>query len=229
MPRTRITYRGDSSRSARAPQRDERELQVALSQVDDEIARDLLARFTPLVERIARRYRRRLATLFHVVTQSDLEAVGRVALLEAWLRYRDGDASRDNAGGGYATWARRIVAWRIRETVERAHSLEPPSVLRADSHNGVLRHKAAQGFSPAAECYASEVRLWLRFRIGSLSPRRQVIVAGILQGHTQAVLGRSLGVSEGLVSIEYTAALEELRGWARQDGIDGVSFDTVGF
>jgi len=178
-----------------------------------------------MVAALAARYAKKARGAFHTITPADLIAVGHTAVLEAFVRYREGDTSRDNDGGGFASWARTVVTWRIGGAVREALETEPSRGQRADSGNGVLRGWATAAPLADALYYEEEMRAWLLYRLRHLSTRRAIIVAAVMKGETQASVARTLGLSPGRVHQEYQRALSELRAWAAEDGFDGIDLD----
>lgn len=199
-----------------------RELRVSLAEVDNATAHKLIEHHRPIVNTIVHRYASSAQQAFHVLLREDLVTIGETAVLEAYVRYRDGDPSKDNAGGGFATWARRVVGWRVSEAVQRALTQEPHVNNRADSANGVLRAHRASNPRPDTVAYRRQLMAWLRRRLRRLSPRQRIIISAVLKGESQAAVARSLGLSPGRVNQEYFHALEQLRQFAAEDGFDGV-------
>lgn len=200
-----------------------RDLRVELSAVDDATARALLTRHGPMVRGVVLRHMRAAQRTFHLLDQDTLVSIGQAALLEAHVRYREGDLSRETVdGAGFRCWARRVVGWRVSAAVQRHLEAEPPRTMRADSHNGALRTKEGSAIHPDEQAYHHELGRWLKRCLGRLELRERMIVALLLRGESKADVARSIGLSESRVGRLYERALGKMRTWAAEDGLDGL-------
>lgn len=198
-----------------------------LAQIDASIAEALLRQYGGDSRRIALRcYRivRRRGPFFAVdFDLEDLIAVADAALLEAWVAYRDGDASRDRAdtgdfSAGFTMHVRRVIYWRLRDYVEGLHgSQSPTKSTRIDAETGLSREKDV--YDVEAIFYQNELRVWLRDALCSLNVQERAIVTGIAQGTSQSQLARELGLSHDMVHRYYHAAIRRLREQAIIEGI----------
>jgi len=130
--------------------------------------------------------------------REDLIAVGRLAVLEAYVTHRAERALE-------ATWVRKIVRWRVTE-----ESLE-----QASGREDLL------GFvdSPAGDQYdpeAHHLRQLLREAVerGQLGIREQMVVDGRLRDETFVRIGQVLGISSTRAHQVYKVAVTKLRRWA---------------
>lgn len=200
-----------------------RSLRVDFGTVTDEVARGLLDRYTGMVIVIVREYIPASRRGLHEVDTDLLVSIGQTALLEAHIRYREGDTSKERApGSGFSSWARRVVGWRVREAIHIFISAEPGRSSRCDSANGVLHGHTVRGPLPDERAYHHALGVWLKTCLARLEPRERLIVACLIRGETQAAIARSLGLSAGRVNhiVKYTLA--QLREWAVAEGFDGV-------
>lgn len=215
-----------------------RVLPLDLGEVDDATARQLLEQHRPIINTAIKRYLAASSVAFHTIPRDDLRAIAEAAVLEAFVRYREGDQSRDNGGGGLATWVRRVVGWRVGEVVRNALACEPlqseraesPRSPNADPNGASPQHQLPRQFhyepQQAEVVQARQLVGWLRHRLRSLTPRRRVIIVSVLKGEQKCSIARSLGISPGRVSQEYKVAVERLRELALQDGIDYLGLES---
>lgn len=220
---------GRLSDRRRRPISDKRLFPLDLSSIGDAAARDLIERYRPIINDTVKRYLPGARATFHVIRREDLCAVAESAVLEAAVRYRVGDEGRDNQGGGLATWVRRVVGWRVSESVQNLLVNEPLQSERvyneADpTSTWSTNVHVDSGFRQAATQHtivqARQVVEWLQRSLGSLTPRRRIIIVSVLRGEAKTSIARSLGISPGRVSQEYKTAVEQLRKLALRDGID---------
>ena len=192
-----------------------------LAQIDASIAEALNKQYGGDSRRIAMRcYHtvKRRAPFFAVdFDLEDLIAVADAALLEAWVAYRDGDASRDRTdsgdfSAGFTMHVRRVIYWRLRDYVEGLQSSVPPSTARCDIAEGA--HEPAI-FDVEVIFQNQELRVWLRSALRTLRVRERAIVTGVAQGSSFRELGIELGLSYMTVSRYYHQALKRLRTLAR--------------
>lgn len=207
-----------------APDRNtRRDLRVELADVDNETARELLDRYTGMVVQVVRMNAPAARRAFHLIDADSLVAIGQAAVLEAHVTYREGDLSKERVtDSGFRVWARRVVGWRVAESVRRQLDIEPAGSLRADSSNGVLRTQAAASVSPDLQTYHHEMGRWLKQCLARLPLRERLVVALLMRGETKAEVARSLGLSPSRVGQVYFQALTKLRAWAVEAGFDGM-------
>lgn len=216
-----------------------------MASVDEATARRLLAEHRGIIRAVLRRHLPRAAGAFHPIEVDDLRSIAECAVLEAWLSYEAGDASKETTpGSGFRLYVRRIASWRVGDAVGRLRRAEPPAARRAldprrkagsDTASGgeageqpLVEALPARlnGSAPDARCYRGELGAWLSRAIGRLPLRQRLVISGELVGETQAALADQLGLSPGRLSQERSAAIRTLRELALADGLDGFSLDS---
>ncbi len=163
-----------------------RSVRIDLSAVSDIDARRLLSSYGALVRKTAARY--------HMQDVDELVALGHIGLMEAFLTY-------DPARGTELSWVRSQIRWRIQEGARGERRQ-----LRFVGHDPDLvptngRHDPSR---------LVEIER-LRWAIGQLSPRLQMIVDGRMRGETYEELGHSLGISTTRAHEQNQQAVDELR------------------
>lgn len=156
-----------------------------------------------------------------------MQAVADAAVLEASTTYRVGDRSREKTtDGGMRAWVRLIVSSRLSDYASSLRKELGARTFsqRADAHNGVLRGKPTEEASPATAVYSRQVYDWMLDALGRLEPRERVIVTAVVfEGQTFESIGSSLGLSRPMAWRVYRKALDRLRVWAADEGIDSAS------
>lgn len=185
-----------------------RAVRLDLGTISGPLARQILEQSASAVEAEVRRLR---PALKHTqgLDADDLRSMGQIAALESYLTW---DAA---AGCALRTWTGKVIRWRLSEAIERAQSPErcsgstPPKALE-------------QTYDPSEGYDASERIGWLETTVGTLAPRLRCIVAAKLRGESGSEVGRTLGVSQTLISVELDRALGTLRLQAVDDGLGEV-------
>lgn len=174
-----------------------------LRALSDAHARELLARFAPIIEGAVRAFTSWGA---HVSLEpDDLRQLARVAVLDAAVAHRDGGASLKR-------WVRQSVRWRLTEHLER--SVRPEDPLEAPE-------KVFNGQDPEELVARLRSVRWVRDAIDGLPvPRQRTIMACRLQGEGFREIARTLGISPTRVHQEAQLALEVLRERATHDRLD---------
>lgn len=220
-----------------------RELRVDLSEVDNETAKRLLREYEAAIVVAVDKHWCRVRHAFFVATREELLATAQSAVLEAWVTYDVGDVTREKTlNGGLRSHVNRVVGWRVAEYVtlivrglprsQRADLLAAMQYVDTDQSSDFETNTSRFGHclpdtnQPLADeaHYTHSVRVWLRQRIGRLPPRQRIIFSEILRGEKQAKIGESLGIRETRVYQEYFAGLQQLRKWAKEDGIDSIEW-----
>lgn len=159
---------------------------IDLGGIDDPTAERLLAAYMPCVRAVARLYAKS--------ERADLEAVGRAAILEAFL-----SLDREKASEG--TWIRRVIHWRVTEAIQDLP--EEALVGHAEVLDG---HEIDRNPELGYE------RHLVLDAVKALSPRHAtIILARLLDGDTFEQIADSLGISTQLTHVEYQRAIVELR------------------
>ena len=200
-----------------------RDLRVELSSLDSATAQALIDDHTGMVLGVVKLNMPAARRTFHLLDRDTLVSIGQTAVLEAHIKYREGDLSRETVNGsGFRTWARRVVGWRVSAAVRRQLEAEPARGVRADSHNGVLRYQEGPDIPPDVQAYHHQLGRWLKHCLSRLELRERLIVALTLRGEPKAEVARSLGISPSRVGFHYRQAVDKMRVWAAEDGLDGV-------
>lgn len=159
---------------------------VDFRRVDPAAAQRLLAAYLPIVRAVAR--------LYPASEQAELESVGRLAIMEAFVSF-------DEAKAAEATWVSRIVHWRLAESAKQQPE-DSTLTGRADVFEGhEIQH------DPERSYFKGVVLDNLR----ALPPRQSTVILAFLQGETFAEIGASLGISAQHAHVEYKSAVKHLR------------------
>ncbi len=157
-----------------------------LGRVDPATAQRLFAAYEPRVRAVAK--------LYLSSEHDDFVAVGRQAVLEAFVTHNAEKASE-------ATWVHRVVHWRLAEYAKR---LPEDSTLtgQADVIDGhEIDHNPELGYLKAL----------VLDHLRHLSPRQSTIILAFIQGETFQEIGDSLGISVQHTHVEYQDAIKRLR------------------
>lgn len=168
------------------------DLRVNLGAIGEQRARDLLARYSGLVDRIARDYSSRHDDI------DELQSAARIGVLEAALTF---DARKVPE----AQWVALIVRQRVRAVVQSARTwhetreelaTEPLTNGRHDPEGLMLRR--------AMFSYLS-----------LLPPRESVILSARLQGETFQEISDACGISVSNAQRSAERALARIRQWIK--------------
>lgn len=160
--------------------------------LDDRTARQLLQQYLPVVRALCRLYPTHL--------RDDLDAVGRVAILEAYVRHEPSRSAQ-------ASWVRWLVRRRLAAHAQQLRTAELP-----------LEQEPAAAELPAAETFALQ----------QLSvEQREIVVAHAARGETFRQLGKRLGVRPQTVHRRYHAAIVQLQAKAAEAASQGVAPTTA--
>lgn len=173
---------------------------VDLSDIDQETAAELLASYTPIVKRAAFRLRR---VAIPGIDREDLLAVGRIAVLEAYVTWNR------RAGSVFSTWVCRVVRWRMGEVVQKCATQEE-----------TLVRDPAETNTPESRFLAAEDESWFETAVSELTPRQGAIVAARLDGETLAEIASTLGIHLSRVSRELQTAINALQKKAQREAVD---------
>jgi DNA-directed RNA polymerase specialized sigma subunit len=169
-----------------------------LGRIDGPTAARLIALYLPIVRAVLR--------LYPQSTWDDLEAVGRVAILEGHLSH---DPTK---GANEATWVRKVIHWRLSADAI-VQPVDCTLTGRAEPLGGhELDHNPELGY------LKHQVLEALR----ELSPRHQTVVLARIEGETFDAIGQSLGISDQRAHTEYVAAVAHLRRLVNPDAPDVV-------
>jgi DNA-directed RNA polymerase specialized sigma subunit len=148
-------------------------------QLDAATAKRLLAEYGPVVHAMCRLYPSHL--------RDDLSAVGRVAVLEAYL-------SHEPSRSAQATWVRRLVRWRL---AAEARAQGPASLP--------LTQEPAAAVNEPAETTTLPAFL-------ALSPlQREIVLCRLNTSETFEQLAARLHTSRQRICRQYHAALQQLQ------------------
>lgn len=161
------------------------------------------------MRRIARRLFVVAERSFIVASLDDLISIGQVALCEAWTRFHR--EHPDRSVHGFGQWMRRIVRWRIVESISQLRPEGLTFASRADSHNGGLSEYAAPFEDPADALYRRELREWLRKALGQLDIRESALIIAVMNGESLASTGATFGIGRTRAFQEYERAMDKLR------------------
>lgn len=170
-----------------------KEVRVDMASISAADASQLLAQFGPLV--------RRIAGDFPTVDSDELEAVGRIAIMEAWVTHKPQRIP-------LRQWVRRVVRWRIVELADGEMSQQYFSPL--DLVSGTVGEPMTNGRHDPERRFMLEQIIEL---VPYLPPRQAMIIDGRLRRETYEEIGRSLGISAQWCHQEYMSALAQLREW----------------
>lgn len=173
-----------------------------LSAISSERAAELLKEFGALIEGELRKYG---GVHLQGLGYDDLRSVAQLAVLEASL-------SHDPERGTLRTWARRLVRWRLGDTVKQAQPKEELTDRPEDFLNGR---------NPYEILAKIEETMWVHQSVGCLDPRRRTIVVATMAGETLRQIGPTLGISKSRVGQERDTAFAWLREQALEAGLDG--------
>jgi RNA polymerase sigma factor (sigma-70 family) len=154
--------------------------------IDPATAQRLIAAYLPVVRSVAR--------LYPTSERDDLESVGRVAILEAFLSF-NAQKSQES------TWIRRVVHWRLAEAAQRLPE-DSTATGRAEVLDGhEIDHNPELGY----------MRALVLDNLRALTPRQSTVILAFMQGETFAEIGASLGISSQHAHVEYQTAIAQLR------------------
>lgn len=164
-------------------------VRVDMSSIPPATAVRLLAEYEPLV--------RRIASTFPTLEAEELHAVGRVAVMEAWVTHNPQRIP-------LRAWIRQVIRWRI---VDRADG----ELSRLDQATLELAPE------PDTNGRHDPERLFMLDQIIELlvylPPRQAMIIDARLRRETFAEVATSLGLSQSTCHAEYLNALAQLRKW----------------
>lgn len=158
-----------------------------LGSIDSATAARLIGQYMPIVQQVV--------LVFPSSEREDLRAVGRVAILEGYLWHEP------HKGSNEATWIRKVIHWRIMESVERL-----PEDCGVTGRAEVLDGKEID-HNPELGYLKHLVLAGLRH----LQPRQQTIVLALLEGETFDEISRSIGISPQATHKAYAKAVRELQ------------------
>lgn len=172
-----------------------RDVRVDMSSCDEPTARRLLEEYTPLVQR--------MVGDFHGLDTDDLVAVGKIAVIEAHVTFRESRAIPRRS------WTTTVIRWRMAVAVDRTLVLQRLETPLDDGD------PITNGHHDPEKAFLREVLTEL---MGHLSPRHQAVLEGRLRGETMEEIGDMLGLGRSRVEQEEKAAWAVMRKLA-EDGL----------
>jgi RNA polymerase sigma factor (sigma-70 family) len=133
----------------------------------------------------------------------DLRAVAHIAVMEA-------SQSHEEERGGLKGWVRKVIRWRLAETVKAAQ----PDAELTDRPEDFLN-----GANPYEVMEKLEEIMWVRQSVNALDPRRRTIVVATMGGETTRQIAPTLGIGKTRVGQERQKAYETLRDQALEAGL----------
>lgn len=178
-----------------------RVIRVDLSAIDQETAEELLSSYRSIVNRAAFRLRR---IPIPGIDREDLLAVGRIAVLEAYITWNR------NGGSVFSTWVCQVVRWRMGEVVQKCARLNEETLTR----------DPAETNTPESRFLTAEDESWFETAVSELTPRQGAIIAARLDGETLAQIAATLGIHYSRVSRELQTAVYILQKRAKIEAVD---------
>jgi RNA polymerase sigma factor (sigma-70 family) len=203
-----------------------RSVRLDMGAVTKQVVTVLLEEYEDVVRFVAAKLAKR-ARKSAILDADDLVQVGRIALIEALITFRD------DRGMKFRSWVSRVVHWRCQEALQVAVDPLDTAQLAEDMHaeaqalQFVSLHAFVGGgdegrtieemltdydaVSPEEATVAGNLRHVIYRTIESFEHREAQVVAADLAGSSGAELGRQVGVTRQRISDQRKLARKRLK------------------
>lgn len=202
-----------------------RNVRVDMRDVSKPVVVALLEQFDDVVRFVAGKLAKR-ARKSAIIDGDDLVQVGRIALIEALITYRD------DRGMAFRSWVSRVVHWRCQEALQVAVDPMDTAQLADDMYEEARTMQFVSlsvfvsgdegrtigdtlvdttAVCPEDAAVSSQLRGVLYTTVAAMEHRERMVVAADLSGGSGAELGRQVGVTRQRISDQRKAARRRLK------------------
>lgn len=202
-----------------------RNVRVDMKHVQKNVVERLLADYDEIVRFVAGKLAKR-ARKSAILDGDDLVQVGRIALIEALITFRD------DRGMRFRSWVSRVVHWRCQEALQVATDPFDAVQLADDMHEEARAFQFVSlsmfvsgdegrtvgdmlvdtaAVCPEAAAVTGQLRAVIYTTVEAMEHRERMVVAADLSGGSGAELGRQVGVTRQRISDQRKSARRRLK------------------